>query len=257
MTAPNWEVIAGRCGACRRFERDFGAGEGKVYGHCPPKPRRGSISSADFKCDSYEPIDALAPARPLARARPAVSPFEVTVKTPHKPPPEPPKTRRSPGRQKPAVVVRKPSREERDAEPVRLLLSDAPPTAGQEPSEQQPEGDTMDRATLRRIIQEAIEDSLGIGEAELLDRFKGGTVTIEPGHAGSQPKTIPIDALMRKIVMVRDNLRVLEQKVNGHPKLDDADRIALQQYITRCYGSLTTFNMLFKYRDDGFKGSGR
>ena len=114
----------------------------------------------------------------------------------------------------------------------------------------------MDRETLRNIIQEAIEESMGVGEIELLDRFKGGEVIIQPGEGGGQPKTVPIDTLLRKIVMVRDNLRVLEQKVNQHQKLEDTDRVQLQQYITRCYGSLTTFNALFQDRDDWFKGSG-
>jgi len=113
----------------------------------------------------------------------------------------------------------------------------------------------MDKEELRELIKEAIQDSLGIGEVELIDRFKGGTVVIQPATEGTASKAIPIDQLLRKIVMIRDNLRVLEQKINGHSKLDDADRVVLQQYITRCYGSLTTFNALFKDRADRFQGS--
>ena len=113
-----------------------------------------------------------------------------------------------------------------------------------------------DMPSIRQRDPEAIEDSLGIGEVEVLDRFAGGTVEIRPGREGTQSKEIPIDTLMSKIVMIRDNLRVLEQKVNSNKKLDPADKVQLQQYITRCYGSLTTFNSLFKHREDGFRGSG-
>ena len=113
----------------------------------------------------------------------------------------------------------------------------------------------MDRGTLREIIQEALEDAMGVGEVEMLERFQGGKLVVHPGAEGTQPKEIPIDNLMRKIVAIRDNLRVLEQKVNSHSGLDDSDKIQLQQYITRCYGSLTTFNSLFKYKEDHFKGS--
>ena len=115
----------------------------------------------------------------------------------------------------------------------------------------------MNKGELRDLIREAIEDSLGIGEVELVDRFKGGTIIVKPATDGASAKEIPIEQLLRKVVMIRDNLRVLEQKINGHSKLDDSDRVALQQYVTRCYGSLTTFNSLFKHRDDWFKGSGK
>ncbi len=287
MSAPSWEIIAGRCGACLRFERDFGAGEGKAYGHCPPKPRRGSISSADSKCDAYDPVEAVAPARSEApRTHSRSNPFDVTVETPYRGP-EPTRAKRR--QHAPAVVLRRQTREQKDAEPIEWMSEDAPENKAvsesitneavsesitneavsesitneavsesitNEPAPSMREK-TMDRGTLRQLIREAIEDSLGIGEAELVDRFKGGTVVVHPGREGTQPKEIPIDGLMRKIIMVRDNLRVLEQKVNNHPKLDDADRIGLQQYITRCYGSLTTFNMLFKQRDDQFRGSGK
>lgn len=88
-------------------------------------------------------------------------------------------------------------------------------------------------------------------------RWMGGTLVLEPSDKSLQAKEIPLETFFRKIVMVREKLRVLEQNINNHPKLDDEDRINLQQYITRCYGSLTTFNVLFAYKEDQFKGSGK
>lgn len=87
-------------------------------------------------------------------------------------------------------------------------------------------------------------------------KWMGGQVVFEPGDTSLQSKEIPMATFFHKIVMVREKLRVLEQNINNHPKLDDEDRIGLQQYITRCYGSLTTFNVLFAYKEDQFKGSG-
>jgi hypothetical protein len=90
----------------------------------------------------------------------------------------------------------------------------------------------------------------------LADRWQDGELVIVPGKPGLQEKRIPIEDFFKKIIMLRDRLRVLEQKVNSHPTLPAADKVELQQYVTRCYGSLTTFNLLVKYREDQFKGLG-
>ena len=91
---------------------------------------------------------------------------------------------------------------------------------------------------------------------EIGERWRGGQLVMKPGKAGTQEKVVPIDAFFRKIVGVRDKLRVLEQRINAHPKLDDADRVQLQEYITKVYGSLTTFNVFFTDPADRFVGTG-
>ena len=89
---------------------------------------------------------------------------------------------------------------------------------------------------------------------EISDRWDGGTLIIQPSEEGLKSKEVPVDAFFHKIVMTRDRLRVLEAKINAHEKLVDSDKLDLQQYITKVYGSLTTFNVLFKYKEDWFVG---
>ncbi|MBG9377858.1 hypothetical protein I5907_16580 [Panacibacter sp. DH6] len=86
------------------------------------------------------------------------------------------------------------------------------------------------------------------------DKWKNGTMILKPGDATLKDKEVPIDVFFNKIVMLRDRLRVMEQRINAHDKLSNEDKVNLQQYITRIYGSLTTFNVLFKYRTDYFEG---
>ena len=88
----------------------------------------------------------------------------------------------------------------------------------------------------------------------IADKWKGGNLVLKPGDANLSEKDIPIDTFFHKIVMVRDRIRVMEQKINSSNNLDDQEKVDLQQYITRIYGSLTTFNVLFKNQSDNFVG---
>src|SRR6201991_2293178 len=86
------------------------------------------------------------------------------------------------------------------------------------------------------------------------EKWIKGTLLLQPLDKSLKPKEIPIDDFFHKIVMLRDRLRVLEQNINSNKKLSDEDKVNIQQYITRCYGSLTTFNVLFKNKEHWFVG---
>ena len=92
-------------------------------------------------------------------------------------------------------------------------------------------------------------------KAKLGSKWEGGTLILKPGNPNLQTKEIPVETFFHKIVMVRDRLRVLEQNINSHAGLNDEDKVNLQQYITRVYGSLTSFNVLFSEKEDFFVGS--
>lgn len=104
--------------------------------------------------------------------------------------------------------------------------------------------------SLLKILREynGIESTVDLG-----DKWIDGTLILQPGEDGLKSKEIPIDTFFHKIVMVRDRLRIIEQRVNSSG-LKDEEKVNLQQYITRIYGSLTSFNILFKHREDHFKG---
>jgi hypothetical protein len=114
---------------------------------------------------------------------------------------------------------------------------------------------------LRDLIAEVVEatvDKLDLKidrdelSPQLAPRWVGGKIVIHPNDATLVTKEIELEVFFRKIVLVRDYLRVLEQKINAHPKLNDAERVELQYYITKSYGSLTTFNLLFKEKEQTF-----
>ena len=115
----------------------------------------------------------------------------------------------------------------------------------------------MDADEFRSILRDVIRDELGVTEVALAGKWEGGEIIIKPAKEGIQEKRVPLESLFHKIVMIRDKLRVLEQKINGHEALSASDKVQLQAYITGCYGSLTTFNILFSDRAEGFNGAGR
>ncbi len=113
---------------------------------------------------------------------------------------------------------------------------------------------------LKQFVENIIEttvDRLGIEKPQttieqLGLRWHKGRLALHPADPTLQTKEVPMETFFHKIVMMRNNLRVLEQKINGHAQLSDGEKVEMQQYITRCYGSMTTFNILFKEKEDQF-----
>ena len=138
----------------------------------------------------------------------------------------------------------------RTVDPATSELTAAEPTARLTEME-------MPLSSLIRQTAQAMVDALGLEKPDqlvegLATRWQQGTLSCDQPMHRFRPKDMPLETFFHKIVMIRNNLRVLEQKVNANEKLSDADKFDIQQYITRCYGSLTTFNVLFKEKADQF-----
>jgi hypothetical protein len=134
-----------------------------------------------------------------------------------------------------------------------------PVSAGLQPAEPQAaiSGLNQPLANFVRETAEAVVRALGLEKPDaladqILPRWHNGRVVIHPSDPTLQTKEVPLEVWFHKIVMMRNNLRVLEQKINSHEKLSDAEKVEMQQYITRCYGSMTTFNVLFRHKEDQF-----
>jgi hypothetical protein len=148
---------------------------------------------------------------------------------------------------------------------AEIAFDDAPRTIAPASSDLQPAEATATlnelQIPLSNLIREtalATVEALGLEKKDVIveglaNRWQNGTLSMQPAESSLQAKEVPIETFFHKIVMIRNNLRVLEQKINANEKLSDADKFEVHQYITRCYGSLTTFNILFKNKDDQFR----
>jgi hypothetical protein len=125
-------------------------------------------------------------------------------------------------------------------------------------SERERTGPTMTvdgGADLEMLLRRVIREETGLSPVAPAEKWRGGTLILRPGTPGLQEKTWPIETFFHKVVMLRNRLRTLEQQVNAADLPDDA-KVKLQSYISGCYGSLTSFNVLFAEEDDQFKGAG-
>src|ERR1051326_7683114 len=135
----------------------------------------------------------------------------------------------------------------------------APEPSGLEPAEAQAAFRGLD-VPLAQFVHQVVEatvEKLGLERPESVKdklgaRWHTGRIVMHPSDPSLQTKEVPLETFFHKVVMVRNNLRVLEQKINAHEKLSDGEKVDMQQYITRSYGSLTTFNLLFREKEDQF-----
>jgi hypothetical protein len=109
----------------------------------------------------------------------------------------------------------------------------------------------LDYELVKAAVREVLE---GSANARITPRFEGGRMVLKPADSDQKPREIPIEDFFKKIVRLRDQLRVLEQRLNSHDKLTEVERSQMQGYITRCYGALTSFNVLFADKEDQFVG---
>lgn len=147
-----------------------------------------------------------------------------------------------------------------------VLFDDGKRIVDPEASELRPSGEHVEvsglsmplHAFIDQVVAATVKE-LGFEKADIVveklgQRWHGGKIVMHPADPTLQAKEVPLETFFHKIVMIRNNMRVLEQKINAHEKLTDGEKFEMQQYITRSYGSLTTFNLLFKNKEDHFGG---
>lgn len=229
------------CGSCRLWRPILEDARGPI-GPCRLQVRTGNFPGTAPTCERYlsrgEAVPSAPPREPERRRSRVLKPVVVVHRAGEPPEPVP----AAPTRAVPPASV---SAGPEAVHPER--------SAAERREVEGPEELTdMTREEFAQAIREALRDETT--HVRLAPRWEGGTVVLKPGDTQTQAKEIPLDSLFHKIVMIRDRLRVLEQRINAHEKLTDAEKVDMQQYVTRCYGSLTTFNLLFKDDRDKFAG---
>lgn len=114
---------------------------------------------------------------------------------------------------------------------------------------------SVEHPDLELMLRRVIREETGLTPAAIADKWRGGALVLRPGRAGLQEKELPIDTFFNKVVMIRNRLRTLEQQINA-AELPADIKAKLHGYITGCYGSLTSFNILFADEEDRFVGQG-
>jgi hypothetical protein len=135
---------------------------------------------------------------------------------------------------------------------VRFSRNDKPVWVKKEALEKLGPAETNSYELVKLALRELSEEDAP--RVPLGQRWQGGQMILKPGDETLSPHSFPVETFFHKIVMIRDRLRVLEQQINANQKLSDEEKVGLQQYITRSYGSLTSFNILFKNKEDHFVG---
>lgn len=234
--------VYNRCGSCRHFRLSFTDRMGRGMGECRGKPTHPEVSAGDFGCSEYHlQRERLMPGAPVP-ADADLSPHQREM------------TKRIETVRLAQTAARHTTERVRMVRPQDLEEPRAPRVTTI-PLDNA-EGSPMQRQQLKELLAEVIDEALGVSEVELHPRYRGGKVVVHPGNPEQAAKELEVEVLFRKVITIRDKLRVLEQRINTHEKLDTADKIQLQQYISGCYGSLTSFNYLFRDRDDWFVGEG-
>ncbi len=214
MDGPERGYGASECGTCRLWRPILEDGRGLV-GPCRLGVRTGDFPGTAPRCERYLGVDAAIPVAP------------------------------GPGRSPRRPVAPGPV-----LHPARGGAGE-PPGGPEQPSPSE-EVLAMTREELAQVVREVLQEETR--HVALAPKWEGGTMVLRPRDAALQAKEVGLDQLFHKVVMIRDRLRVLEQKINASEKLSDAEKVDMQSYVTRCYGSLTTFNVLFRDERDRFVG---
>lgn len=206
-----------KCADCKAFYKEARDIQGNVTGLCRLRPELGDVPSSMTYCYLFRIKDA---------RRGIVRDVEAT---------------------RPAAKQRSRRTVNEKTSAVREIATLNDPITGDTTGEI-----NMDRDGLKQVLRELLEEETLYGYPEIGARWEGGTMLLKPADPELQPKEIPLEGLFHKIVMIRDRLRVLEAKLNSSDKLSEQEKIELQGYISKCYGTLTTFNVLFKSKADYF-----